>query len=130
MSETNAYIPGVCNIGRAEIAKRKQAGWIGAIVTIAVWFILFAVRVPAAWQLLLFIPASMAASGFLQAYMHFCAGFGSRGLFNFGPKAGKTETVMQAEFRAKDRKKALQILALSLIIGVVVAIIAYFVQPK
>jgi Na+-transporting NADH:ubiquinone oxidoreductase subunit NqrC len=37
---------------------------------------------------------------------------------------------MQAEFRAKDRKKALQILALSLIIGVVVAIIAYFVQPK
>jgi len=88
------------------------------------------VRVPAAWQLLLFIPASMAASGFLQAYMHFCAGFGSRGLFNFGPKAGKTETVMQAEFRAKDRKKALQILALSLIIGVVVAIIAYFVPTK
>ena len=130
MSETNAYIPGVCNIGRAEIAKRKQAGWIGAIVTIAVWFILFAVRVPAAWQLLLFLPASMAASGFLQAYMHFCAGFGSRGLFNFGPKAGKTETVMQAEFRAKDRKKARQILGLSLIIGVVVAIIAYFVQPK
>ena len=130
MSETITYIPGVCNIGRAEIAKRKQAGWVGVIATIAVWIVLFAVRVQAAWQLLLFIPASLAASGFLQAYMHFCAGFGSRGLFNFGPEAGKTETVAQAEFRAKDRKKARQILGLSLIIGVVVAVVAYFVQPK
>jgi hypothetical protein len=130
MSETNTYIPGVCNIGRAEIAKRKQAGWVGVIAAIAVWIVLFAVRVQAAWQLLLFIPASLAASGFLQAYMHFCAGFGSRGLFNFGPEAGKTETVAQAEFRAKDRKKARQILGLSLIIGVVVAVVAYFVQPK
>ena len=37
MNETNTYIPGICNIGRAEIVKRKQAGWIGVIVTIAVW---------------------------------------------------------------------------------------------
>jgi hypothetical protein len=130
MNETNTYIPGICNIGRAEIVKRKQAGWIGVIVTIAVWFILFVVRVQAAWQLLLFIPASLAVSGFLQAYMHFCAGFGSRGLFNFGPKAGKAETVMQAEFRAKDKKKSRQILGLSLIIGVAVAVVAYFVQSK
>jgi hypothetical protein len=130
MSETITYIPGVCNIGRAEITKRKQAGWVGVIATIAVWIVLFAVRVQAAWQLLLFIPASLAASGFLQAYMHFCAGFGSRGVFNFGPEAGKTETVMQAEFRAKDRKKARQILGLSLIIGVAVAVMACFVQPK
>lgn len=130
MNKTNEYIPGVCNIGRAEIAKRKQAGWIGTIVTIAVWIVLFVVRVPATWQLLLFLPASLAASGFLQAFMHFCAGFGSRGLFNFGPEAGKTETVMQAEFRAKDRKKARHIFALSILIGVVVAALAYFVQPK
>jgi len=130
MNKTNEYIPGVCNIGRAEIAKRKQAGWIGTIVTIAVWIVLFVMRVPAAWQLLLFLPASLAASGFLQASMHFCAGFGSRGLFNFGPEAGKTETVMQAEFRAKDRKKARHIFALSILIGVVVAALAYFVQPK
>ena len=130
MNKTNEYIPGVCNIGRAEIAKRKQAGWIGTIVTIAVWIVLFVVRVPATWQLLLFLPASLAASGFLPASMHFCAGFGSRGLFNFGPEAGKTETVMQAEFRAKDRKKARHIFALSILIGVVVAALAYFVQPK
>jgi hypothetical protein len=77
--------------------------------------------------LLLFFPASLAASGFLQASMHFCAGFGSRGLFNFGDKVGMTETVIQKEFRAKDQKKARQILGLSILIGVAVAVLAYFV---
>ena len=129
MNTTNTYVPGVCNIGRAEIAKRKQAGWIGVIVTLAVWIVLFITRVPAPWRLLLFFPASLAASGFLQAYMHFCAGFGSRGLFNFGDKVGMTETVTQAEFRAKDQKKARQILGLSILIGVAVTLLAYF-APK
>jgi hypothetical protein len=129
MSTTNTYVPGVCNIGRAEIAKRKQVGWIGAIVTFAVWIVLFITRVPVPWRLLLFFPASLAASGFLQASMHFCAGFGSRGLFNFGDKVGMTETVIQAEFRAKDKKKARQILVLSMLIGVAVAVVTYFV-PK
>jgi hypothetical protein len=126
MSEHNSYIPGVCNIGRAEIARRRQVGWIATIITLTAGIILFVAHVPAAWRLLLVIPAAMAASGFLQAYMHFCAGFGSRGLFNFGPAVGKTETVTQAEFRAKDKKKALQILGLSLLIGVTFGTIACF----
>jgi hypothetical protein len=127
MSEKNTYVPGVCNIGPAEMARRRQAGWIGVVVTVAVWAPLFLTHVPAFWRLLVFFPAALAASGFLQAAMHFCAGFGSRGLFNFGPEAGKTETVMQAEFRAKDRKKSRQIMGLSALIGAVVAVLAYFV---
>ncbi len=127
MKGINSYVPGVCNIGRAEIGKRKRAGWVGTIVTVAVWVVLLFAHVPPAWRLLLFLPAALAASGFLQAYMHFCAGFGSRGLFNFGPEAGKTETVTQAEFRAKDRKKARQIIVLSACIGAVVAILSCFV---
>lgn len=121
------YVPGVCNIGRVEIARRMQVGWVGAIVTIAVCIVLPVAHVPAVWRLLLFLPAALAASGFLQAYMHFCAGFGSRGLFNFGSEVGKTETVTQAEFRAKDRKKARLIIALSACIGAVVAVVSYFV---
>jgi hypothetical protein len=30
----------------------------------------------------------MGATGFLQAAMHFCAGFGMRGLINFGSEIG------------------------------------------
>jgi len=68
----------------------------------------------------------MGATGFLQAGMHFCAGFGLRGLFNFGLEAGKTESVERAEFRRKDRMKAESILAYSLLIGIAVGAAGFF----
>jgi len=118
------YIPGVCNIGPAEISRRKWAGWIGLLATIILWAIFVWFNIPRIWRLTLFIPAAMAVTGFLQAYMRFCAHFGFSGLFNFG-KTGKTDNITQAEFRAKDRKKAWQIVIHSVLIGVVVSLIAY-----
>jgi len=121
----NKYIPGVCNIGPEEIKKRKQAGWIGLVATVLLWavFIWFDVAVP--WRLLLFFPAMMSATGFLQAYMYFCAYFGFASLFNFGD-VGKTDSVSQAEFRAKDRRRAWQIVIYSILIGLAVALVGYF----
>jgi hypothetical protein len=66
--------------------------------------------------------------GFIQARMHFCAAFGMRGLFNFGSEVGRTDSALQAEFRAEDRKKALQIIVYSVLAGLIVASIAYFVS--
>ena len=87
-------------------------------------FIIF--RVPAGWRLFLVLPAGAAATGFLQSALHFCAGFAMRGVFNFGAAVGTTETVEQAEFRRKDKAKALQIFGWSVLIGVGVAVIAFF----
>lgn len=125
MEIQNKYIPGVCNIGDEEIKKRKRAGWGGLIATIILWGIFVWFNVPQVWRLSLFIPAMMSATGFLQAYMHFCAYFGFASLFNFGPKVGKTDSVSQAEFRAKDRKKAWQIVIYSIIIGLVISLLGY-----
>ena len=125
MAQKSEYIPGVCNIGPAEIRARRMAGWMGLGATILLWILFFVFRVPAAWRLLLFFPAMMSAVGFLQAAMHFCAAFGMRGVFNFGPNVGKTDTVEQAEFRRKDRRKALTILLYSSLIGIVVAAAGY-----
>ena len=118
------YIPGVCNIGPAEIKKRKQAGWTGLIATVLLWMAFIWFDVPSAWRLLLFFPAMMSATGFLQAYMHFCAYFGFASLFNFGD-VGKTDSVSQAEFRAKDRRRAWQIIIYSVLVGVIAAFLAY-----
>ncbi|HUC31202.1 MAG TPA: hypothetical protein VMR99_00730 [Candidatus Paceibacterota bacterium] len=123
----NQYIPGVCNIGPAEIRLRKRLGWWGLLATIVLWAALVWFRLPAELRLILFIPVFFSANGFLQGFMHFCAGFGMRGLFNFGPAIGKTDTVSQAEFRKKDSRKSQQIFAYALIIGIVVALIAVFV---
>ena len=118
------YIPGVCNIGPAEIKKRKQAGWMGLVATIILWMAFIWFDVPSAWRLLLFFPAMMSATGFLQAYTHFCAYFGFASLFNFGD-VGKTDSVSQTEFRAKDRRRAWQIITYSVLVGVIAAFLAY-----
>ena len=118
----NQYIPGVCNIGPAEIRMRKRLGWYGLLAAIIVWALLFWLHAPAAWRLVVFIPIFFSANGFLQGFMHFCAGFGMRGVFNFGPTIGVTDTVSQAEFRAKDKKKAKEIFLYAVIIAVVVAV--------
>jgi hypothetical protein len=119
------YIPGVCNIGAAEIALRWRFGWAGLAVTVLLWAAFAVFRVAAPWRLFLFLPAGMGATGFLQAALHFCAAFGLRGVFNFRPEAGKTDTVMRAEFRKKDRAKAFRIAGYSTLIGVTVALIGY-----
>ena len=124
MGETRQYIPGTCNIGPAETKKRMRAGWTGLLVTIVLWTLFVLLSVPRTWRLTLFLPAVLSAAGFLQAYMRFCAYFGFAALFNLN-ELGKTETVEQAEFRAKDRKKAWQIVVYSILIGLVVALVAY-----
>ncbi len=124
METQNQYIPGVCNIGPAEIKKRKQAGWTGLIATLFLWAAFIWLDVTAAWRLTLFLPAMISATGFLQAYTHFCVYFGFAALFNFGD-VGKTDSIQQAEFRAKDRKKAWQIIIYSFFIGLAVALVGY-----
>lgn len=119
------YIPGVCNIGPSEIARRRRAGWTGLAATVVLWTLFVFFDIPALWRIFLFLPAMSAASGFLQAYFHFCAGFGFKGVYNLVKPAGQTETIQQKEFRRKDRQKALQITGLSALIGALVALVAY-----
>jgi hypothetical protein len=115
------YVPGVCNIGPAERAKRRQSGIIAALIAIVLLVVLIAIGAPRGWRLLLILPASAAASGFLQDRLHFCAGFGMKGLYNVINSAGITNNVTSEEFRRKDKRRAKQILGLSLLIGVIVA---------
>ena len=126
-SQRNQLIPGVCNIGRAEIKQRLRIGWASAIFGVVALATLIAFQTVPAWRLLLLFPASLAATGYMQAAWHFCAKFGLKGVFNFGPNAGKTDTVEQAEFRRQDRHTALKIIGLSMLAGAVVAAAAYFI---
>lgn len=103
------YIPGVCNLGRAEIRARWIAAWVGITITVVCLLVFALFEVPWYLKMLIFLPASLGAGGLLQALSRFCVKFGFQGVFNFGPDVGKTDTVEQAEFRRQDRKKALQI---------------------
>jgi hypothetical protein len=117
------YQPGVCNIGPAEIARRRRAGHVGLVATIVLFAVLAAISAPPIARLVLVIPAAVSASGYLQAYLKFCAGFGARGIFNFD-QVGTTEQVGDAASRALDKAKANRIGLASFAIGLLVALIA------
>lgn len=119
----STYRPGVCNIGPVEIARRHRAGHVGLLATIAPLWVLVALGVPPIARLVVALPAAAAAAGYLQARLHFCAGFGSRGVFNFGP-LGETQKVADHNAHAQDRSKATQIGLASLAIGVAVGVAA------
>lgn len=121
------YVPGVCNIGPAEVKKRRDIGVIWIIVSAALLGILLVFHANPFLRLLIFFPLTISFSGFYQAYFHFCAGFGMSGLYNVAKSAGNTDTVAEADFRRKDKKKAQQIFTLSIVTGIIVAIVSYFI---
>jgi hypothetical protein len=118
------YVPGACNIGPAEIGRRRRAGHVGLAISLVVLAGLIATAAPPVARLILILPAAAAASGYLQAWLRFCAGFGTRGIFNFG-ELGHTADVVDPVARAKDRALARAIALASLAIGTVVAIAAF-----
>jgi hypothetical protein len=118
------YVRGVCNIGPAEIGRRRRVGHIGLAIGLVVLAGLVATDAPPWARLVLVLPIAAAASGYLQAWLKFCAGFGSRGIFNFG-ELGNTEDVVDPVALAADRAKARAIMLASLAIGVVVAVAAF-----
>jgi len=120
------YQPGVCNIGPAEIAKRRRGGHLALIATTALYAGLVLVRAPRPARIVVVLPAAAAASGYLQARLRFCAGFGSQGVYNFG-EVGPTVAVVDVEARAQDRARATQIGLASLGIGVSVGLLAVLV---
>jgi hypothetical protein len=54
----NHYIPGACNMGKAEIKRRKMAGWSGLVLTAITIALLLWFNAPHSMRLAVFIPAA------------------------------------------------------------------------
>jgi hypothetical protein len=67
------------------------------------------------------IPATVAASGYIQAWSKSCAAFGSRAVFYFG-RVGEVEPVADAEARRRDRAKATRLGLASVAVGASVGV--------
>lgn len=121
MTQTE-YVPGVCNIGPDEIARRRNLGWVALAITLLLLLTLVLTGVNPWWRLFVFFPAAMSASGFLQAYFHFCVGFARIGAFNFG-SAGQRHSVPDEFSKTLDRGRGNQLALYAALIGSVIAII-------
>ncbi len=120
------YAPGACNIGPAEIARRRNMGWLFLGISIATLAILILLNVSQWWHLIIFLPATVSASGFLQAHFHFCSGFASRGVYNFGT-LGHAQAVADAAAKKLDRQRGLQITLYAVAAAAVVALLAVLI---
>lgn len=118
-----AYEAGACNIGPAEIARRRRAGHVGVALTVGVIAVLVAIDAPPPARLVAILPAAVAASGYLQARLRFCAAYGQRGVFNLDEGTSTTAVMSDAD-RVRDRRRARQIGLASFAIGTAVGIAA------
>lgn len=122
------YVPGVCNIGKREREFRRKSGYLAAALGILLVIILLVTGAQRYFRLVLFIPVFTSAVSLLQDRMHFCAELGMLGAYNFEDKLGRKTTVTEKEFINKDRLKALQIIFLSFVIGLIVTFL-FFILP-
>ena len=108
MSDT--YIPGTCNLGKAEVRSRQIVALVGLVATLILATGLIASSTPQASGLTLIAPLLVFAVGFIQSRRKFCLAYGLAGTFNLG-KLGQISKVANPEDKAADRKTALSILA-------------------
>jgi predicted nucleic acid-binding Zn ribbon protein len=124
-NEQEGYIPGTCNIGKEELQRRKAAMVLYITITILCIVLMQVFHSRHIWRLFVFLPAAAAIVSSLQVYYHFCVNFGMRGVSNFG-KLGHTTSDALEEYIRKDRAKALKMIIGSIVAGIAIAIIYFF----
>jgi hypothetical protein len=114
------YIPGTCNIGRHEIAKRNRLAIAGLVLFVMYAMIIYFLSLEREWRLLIFIPAFITAYGFLQARMQFCAALGFKGLSRMG-----TDVASHGDHISRDRKRAVKIIIYAFVAAAFATAIVY-----
>ena len=109
-----------CNIGPAEIARRRTSAWVFTALAVVVAVGLVASNVPPLARLLLWPFAAGAAINWLQVVNRFCVHYGLFGIENFG-RIGDQVGVDAAQ-RAADRRKVLEMGLQGIVLGLVAAI--------
>jgi len=119
------YITGVCNIGKEEIKRRKNATIFSLVLCIAVIGLFQWLQVAPAWKLLLFIPAVFLGITFQQWYFKFCVAYGIKGMFNF-ENIGEHFNIVDKESLRQDRIKAWTMVGYGVAFAAFAALAYYF----
>jgi hypothetical protein len=114
--DDGVYRPGACNIGPAEIARRRRAGVLGVAAAVVLAAALLVLGAQPLARLVVSLPLAAGSIGLLQARFHFCVGFALAGLRNFGPLGGE-ERITDAVARRADLRTAGLVTLLAVAIG-------------
>jgi hypothetical protein len=117
---------GQCNIGPAEIARRRRGAIALTIATLVVAAALFALAAPHVARAVLWPVAAAAGVTWLQVIHRFCVRFGALGVENFGP-LGAERPVAREQLGA-DRRRALRLVGEGMLAGLLVTV-AFMALP-
>lgn len=126
MTETQDYIPGMCNINRAEIAYRCKAGYISLLILIVIAALLFTFDAPNWTRLVLFVPFFLTIISFLQAKKKFCVSYGASGKQN-ATEGSKAATAVNPQDALADKKRARQLNVQAAAVAAVLSVLAFLV---
>ena len=116
------YISGACNIGPAEIKRRKQGAYLGGALYLIVSISLIASDASKSARLWVFLPAALFAVGYIQSKRKFCVAYGFLGIFNF-EKLGKTTKIKVNQELKADRKYAIKLSVQALLIAITLTLL-------
>ena len=119
----DGYEAGVCNIGPAEITRRRRFGHIALAATFGLFAALVILDVPQLLRFVVAIPAAVAAACYLEAFLKFCIGFGWLGVFNLGTH-GSTQRIADSAARSADRWRSFRLSAALVVFALAVGAIA------
>lgn len=111
------YVPGQCNIGRAERRRRYRIAAVGfAVAALYVAWVALS-DAPAVLSVGAFAPLAVAVEWYVQGRQAFCVRLATRGAYSVGDEAGR---VSSEDARRTDRRYAAKLTALSLAVAAVV----------
>jgi hypothetical protein len=126
---TPAYVPGVCNINRAEIKSRRNVGYTGLAIFIVLFVAIVLLSLTSYLKLALFLPALLSAAGFLQAKEHFCVGYAAAGQHNAEDGSKKAASVTDKAALAIDKLKTSKMYRQMFVYAAAATIVAIAVPP-
>ena len=123
------YIPGTCNIGKAEIRQRQVVALIGFFLSVSALIGFISTKASPSIRLGIFLPLTIFSVGYVQSRKKFCLAFGFMGTFNFA-RLGKMSKVVDKASLAADRKTAASILLQSLGLAAILTFAVYLLPLK
>ena len=120
------YISGACNIGPAEIKRRKQGAYLGGALYLIVSISLIASDASMSTRLWVFLPAALFAIGYIQSKRKFCVAYGFLGIFNF-EKLGNTTRIKVNQDLKADRKYAIKLSVQALLLAIILTLLTILI---
>ncbi len=121
MKDSN-YVPGKCNINSEEVGLRFRAAVLSFFVACIVLLFLLIFSNNKFFRLILIPPIFLMVLNLIQSEQKFCIFYALSGEENAKPGSKKAKSVNSLNDKKRDRRKAIFIIAVSLLISVAITL--------